>query len=401
MIQSETIRRPRGSYSTVARRVRRIPGWTASCLFAALGCGIALFAYSPAAQASHLRNAGEARLQEILKIRLKGLPSRFRQIAIPPSPTPRELPSADVELPGDVYNGIVSSSIQSFLYWDGKAIKHDLSRQEIDDDLPVYGMSMSKSITSYLLGRALCERLIDSLDDPIKKYVPALDGTFYGDAKIRHALDMTSGDRELYSVGSAWSGTDAWKDYLIPVVRRGIPIVDAMRKLGNRKPSENAFTYRNANADAVGMVLSAVSPGGLGKFASRTLARDAGFEHPAMYLADRNGAALAFGYFYATRLDWLRAAVFIGEQFKAQGCIGDYLRSAVSESVPTNLERRPYTRYGKLFWGGYKGSNRKHVLMGGHGGQKILIDLEDGRVMYILSIRQDYDHVRITEAVFE
>ena len=69
---------------------------------------------------------------------------------------------------------------------------------------------------------------------------------------------MTSGDRELYSVGSAWSGTDAWKDYLIPVVRRGIPIVDAMRKLGNRKPSENAFTYRNANADAVGMVLTQV-----------------------------------------------------------------------------------------------------------------------------------------------
>ena len=94
------------------------------------------------------------------------------------------------------------------------------------------------------------------------------------------------------------------------------------------------------------------------------MARDAGFEHPAMYLADRNGTALVFGYFYATRLDWLRAAVFIGEQFKAQGCIGDYLRSAVFESVPTNVRTASLHAIRKLFWGGYKGWNRKHSPWG-------------------------------------
>ena len=373
----------------------------AGFLFAALACSLLLSAHTPSADASHLKRASQARLQEVLKNRLEGLPSRFGQIAIAPSPTPRELPSVDADLPDEVYNGIVSSSIQSLLYWDGKAIRHDLSRRGIDNDLPVYGMSMSKSILSYLVGRALCEGLIESLDDRIKKYAPRLDGIFYGEVKIRHALDMTSGDRNLYGARSAYAGAAAWKDYLIPVVRDQVPVADAMRKLGNAEPWENVFLYRNANADALGMVVSAVAPGGIGEFASRTLARDAGFEHPAMYLADRDGTALANAFLYATRLDWLRAAIFIGEQFNAEGCVGDYLRSAVSESVPTNFQRLPHRRYGKLFYSDPKYSDRKVLAMAGHGGQRILVDPEEGRVLYVLSIRQDYDLTRIVEAVFE
>ena len=149
------------------------------------------------------------------------------------------------------------------------------------------------------------------------------------------------------------------------------------------------------------MVLSAVASEGLGEFASRTLARDAGFEHPAMYLADRNNAALAFAFFYATRLDWLRAAILIGEEFKSRGCIGDYLKSAASESVPLGFDFTFYKRYGKFFWSDRKWANRKHVAMLGHGGQRIYIDLEDGRVLYLLSIRIDYRIGKIYDAVFD
>ncbi len=384
-----------------ARRAQRYFRGTASFLLAALGCGLFLFGDSPTAQASHLRNASEARLQEVFKDRLFGNLERHKQISIAPSPTPRKLPRATEEVPDQIHDGLANSSAQSFLYWDGKAIRYDLAREGIRDDLPVYGMSMSKSITSYLLGRALCQGLVQSLDDPIKKYVPALDGTFYGDVALRDALDMASGDRKLYSDSSARGGPSAWGDYITPIFQKGVPIVEAMRALGNREPSENSFAYRNANTDAVALVLSAVAPGGLGEFASRTLAKDAGFEHPAMYLAGRNNAAFAFAFFYATRMDWLRAAILIGEEFRAKGCIGEYLRSAVSESVPTNLDRAPYKRYGKFFWSDRKWSNRKHVALLGHGGQRIFIDLEDGQVLYTLSIRRDFPLGKIYESVFE
>ena len=351
-------------------------------------------------RASHLKHASQSKLEETLKMRLHGLPARLARISIAPSGTPRKLPRATETLPDDAQRQFAWGSGLSLLYWDGKAIRHDVAREDIRDDLPVYGLSMSKSITAYLLGRALCEGLIDSLDDRIKKYVPALGGTFYGEAKLRDALNMASGDRKLYS-NTSRRGQSDWKDYVIPVLQKGVPIIDAMRKLGNRTPSENAFAYRNANTDAVAMVLSAVASEGLGEFASRTLARDAGFEHPAMYLADRNNAALAFAFFYATRLDWLRAAILIGEEFKSRGCIGDYLKSAASESVPLGFDFTFYKRYGKFFWSDRKWANRKHVAMLGHGGQRIYIDLEDGRVLYLLSIRIDYRIGKIYDAVFD
>ena len=369
---------------------QRISHLAVRVFVATFGIGLIVCGILPTAQALHLKHASDARLEEVLKLRLEGFPKRLRQIAIAPSLEPRDLPQVTESLPDALASKFGLSSGLSLLYWDGKAIKHNVAREDIRDDLPVYGMSMSKSIASYLLGRAFCDGLIDSLDDPIKKYATALEGTFYGNVTISDALNMTAGDRKLYSSTSPAGGGSDRKEYMNPLFRKGVPIVDAMRALGNREPSEKIFAYRNANTDAVAMVISAVSPDGLGEFASRTLARDAGFERPAMYLADRNNAAFAFVWFYATRLDWLRAAILIAEQYKAKGCIGDYLRSAVSESVPVNIARYPHRRYGKFFYSGPKYSNRKLMVMAGHGGQRIYIDVEEGKVLYLLSIRRDF-----------
>ena len=363
--------------------------------------GLASLAQTPAAQARHLTNAGEAQLERALELRLRGLPARLRRIPIAPGPTPRALPRAVEELPAEIRGLLEDGSALSLLYFDGKAVRYDWRRGDIPEDLPLYGASMSKSITSWLFGRALCEGLVQSLDDPVEKYVPTLAGGFYGRVSIRNALDMTAGDRVLYSNPAPRGGRDTNREYNAPVMRRGVPVVAALRGFGVREPAAHSFAYRNANTDAVALVLGAVAPGGLGRFASRTLARDAGFEHPARYLADRDGAAFAFAFFYAARMDWLRAAIRIGEAFRADGCIGDYLRRAVSESVPVDIDRLPYRRYGRFFWTDRKRSNRTHVAMMGHGGQQGFIGLGDGRVLLMHAIRGDYKPWRIFRLLFE
>lgn len=92
---------------------------------------------------------------------------------------------------------------------------------------------------------------------------------------------------------------------------------------------EGTFAYRNANTDAIALVVAAVALGGLGEFARRTLAGGAGLERRSMYFAARDGVALAYVFFYAPRLDWLRIAVRIGEEARSGGCI--YLRKAGGE----------------------------------------------------------------------
>ena len=54
---------------------------------------------------------------------------------------------------------------------------------------------MAKSIVGLLVGVALEEGSIRSVDDLAQRYVPALAGHPYGETSIRHLLQMSSGVR--------------------------------------------------------------------------------------------------------------------------------------------------------------------------------------------------------------
>ena len=387
--------------NSMKRRSARMTGAAVLPLLAAPTFVMGLLATAPEALAIHLKNASEERLEQVHKQRLYRLPTRFRQIGIAPGDKPRQLERDVEELPTGFRQRLEGSSVLSLLYYDGRAIKHDWRRHDIADDLPLFAASMSKGVTSYLLGRAHCDRLVASLDDRIGKYVPALTGTFYGNARIRDALDMASGDRFLYANSARRGGRAQNREYVAPVMRHESSVIAALRAFGNREPAERAFAYRNANTDAIALVVAAVSPGGLGEFARRTLANDARLERRSMYLADRDDSPLAFAFFYATRLDWLRIAIRIGEDARSDGCIGDYLRSAVADSVRVDVESLPYRRYGKFFWSDRKRMSRKHLAMMGHGGQQALIDLEGGRVLVVFAIRGDYAPSWTVRALFD
>jgi CubicO group peptidase (beta-lactamase class C family) len=52
---------------------------------------------------------------------------------------------------------------------------------------------MSKSMTSMMIGLALSEGFIDSLDDPVTDYLPELEGGAYRHASVREVMEMRSG----------------------------------------------------------------------------------------------------------------------------------------------------------------------------------------------------------------
>ena len=53
--------------------------------------------------------------------------------------------------------------------------------------------SMAKTVTAMLVGIAIAEGRIRSVDDLAAVYVPALSGTEYGRTSLRHLLQMSSG----------------------------------------------------------------------------------------------------------------------------------------------------------------------------------------------------------------
>ncbi len=365
-----------------------------------LAVTVSVLSYGPGTEAlaGHNKNASRERLEEVLKNRLGftlggGKPLLLKPIPVRPSDSPRTLNDGQTALPAGIQRSIARSAIISVLYYDGEKIKYDWRRNDIPEDALLFGYSMTKSIVAYLVGKAYCKGRIESLEDQIKKYVPQLGGTFYGNTSIIDALNMASGDSVLFSNAPRANRN------VVKKVFRGVPIIDTLRGLGNQRHGERIFDYSPGNSLAIGTVLVSVSPEGFDEFAGKALADDAGLASPSKFLGDKTGMPQTSGRYYATRTDWLRLAIRIAERFRSEGCMGDYLRSAITESVPTG--RRSPGRYGKYFRFDYPEYDFDMATMVGHGGQRAFMDIEKGRVLVIHTMRKDYKSWRFVNAIFE
>ena len=77
---------------------------------------------------------------------------------------------------------------------DGEIIYENYSHGDTRNSLHV-SFSMAKSFTSALLGIALDEGKLNSLDDPIRKYLPELTSATFDDVTVKQVLQMSSGVR--------------------------------------------------------------------------------------------------------------------------------------------------------------------------------------------------------------
>ena len=94
-----------------------------------------------------------------------------------------------------------TKGILSYLYYqEGQILIDEISPKErlgefIDNDTPFYSMSMGKSLTSYILGHAICGGYIDGVDDRINDW-PPIENTLYHNQKLIDFLNMSTGDQK-------------------------------------------------------------------------------------------------------------------------------------------------------------------------------------------------------------
>ena len=86
---------------------------------------------------------------------------------------------------------------------DGKIVQ-EIYRNGANEESRFISFSVGKSLTSSLLGLALAQGALPSLDAPVTTYVPKLKGTGYDGASVRDLMQMSSGvhmneDYDIYS----------------------------------------------------------------------------------------------------------------------------------------------------------------------------------------------------------
>jgi len=125
---------------------------------------------------------------------------------LPPSPTPlRDVHFLDGNAGYDLERYLELNRVAGILILENGRIALERYRYGNTEKTRWMSMSVAKSITSTLVGAALAQHRIASLNDPVTKYVTSLSGSAYDGVSVRDILMMSSGVRwnETYTDSSS------------------------------------------------------------------------------------------------------------------------------------------------------------------------------------------------------
>ncbi len=170
--------------------------------------------------------------------------------------------------------------------------------------------SMVKSISSTLVGAAIRDGYIASLDDKVTKYLPKLAGSAYDDVTIRNVLQMASGVRwnETY--------TDPKSDRrrMLDLQVEGKPgaILQFLGTLSRAGAPGSVWNYSTGETHLVGALVSAAAKRPAAQYLSQKIWSKFGMESDATWwLESPNGLEVGGSGLSATLRDYGRFGLFV------------------------------------------------------------------------------------------
>ena len=343
-------------------------------------------------------------------------PSKGKVFYVEPSSNPDQFKFETVE-DKSVKKQLETMGILSYLYFeDDKIIIDEVSPNDrlgqlFDDETKFRSNSMGKSLPSYILGHAICDGYIESVDTTISDW-KIVKNHLYQNHKLIDLLNMTSGDQK-YAYDSHTLKGQEWNNQ--PPANSDLDDHNVNRTLHRwfRSKEPSANRYYNYNVMNTQLILNYVlfKTGGenFQKLLDKVFKEKAKIEDIVYFYKNEGpvSSGNAHNMFYATRYDYLRIAKAIMDDYQNETCVGGYLKEIydrkVLKSVNHNGNRgEPHFNrtkyYGGQFHIGYPGLEEKVVFaMGGYGGKAILIDVEDSRIVVVNSIHYDHDRFKYDE----
>ncbi len=200
-------------------------------------------------------------------------------------------------------------------YWDGY---HKKSYSN--------SFSMAKSIVGLLVGIALEEGHIKSLDEPAGRYIPSFEKGNNASLSIRHLLTMSSGLDWDESYGSPFSvTTKAYYGNNIPELIHNLKVVETPGKVWN---------YLSGNTQVLAMILEKATGKSVSEYASEKLWKPLGTSAPALWSLDNaNGIEKAYCCFNSNARDFARLGQLVlnGGSWNGKQLISEkFLQEALS-----------------------------------------------------------------------
>ena len=183
-----------------------------------------------------------------------------------------------------------------------------------EEDTTWVSFSVTKSITSMLIGAAIKDGYIESIDDPISDYIIALKGTEYEAVTIRNLLQM--------STGIAWNEDygDPESDVAIAGTYNGERLISYLSGLPRVAAPGALYNYNTAESNLAGELLRSAINGNASIYLEEKIWSPYGMEHDAYWLlSSPNGSETGGCCLNATLRDYARIGLFALDS----GILGD------------------------------------------------------------------------------
>ena len=245
--------------------------------------------------------------------------------------------------------------------------------------------SVAKSLTGTLVGAAIRDGFIGSVDDAVIRYIPELQGSVYEGVTLQQLLTMSSGVH--------WNEDlrDPASDLLLLEQMPVAPGMDAatsyMKTLRRAAAPGTRWNYNTGETDLLGVVVSRATRKTLARYASEKIWAAYGMENDASWTLDRSGHEHGGGRIQASTRDYARFGQFILEGGRVEGrpvLPEGWLQAATRKQADIG---RPGLGYGYLWWTRDDGSFNAYGIHG----QVIHIDPARGLVIAVNSATPEAD----------
>ena len=341
------------------------------------------------------------------------IPTEYNRYFVTPSQNTYEFKFDKIENKF-VKKQLKTKGILSYLYFeDGKIIIDEVSPKErlgklFNDETKFRSNSMGKSLPSYILGHAICEGYIDSLDSTISDW-SLVKNTLYENQKLIDILNMTTGDQEyVYDSHMLLNGKVNRESY----TNVDNPNMESIMKLNfqDTKPDKKRiYNYNVVNTSLIfNYILFKTGEANFQKLLNKVFQEKVKIKNLVSFYKNDgpSSSGNAHNMFYATRFDYLRIAKAIMDDYQNNTCVGKYLKEIYDRRIPKGVSmsgdgkrgepqfNRTYS-YGGQFHLDYPGIRDKIVFgLGGYGGKAILIDVEDSRIVVVNTIHFNHDRYK-------
>ena len=231
--------------------------------------------------------------------------------------------------------------VRGFLVLQGNRILLEHYAQDHGPETRWISFSVTKSVTSMLIGVAIRDGFIDSVEDPVTRYLPRFTGTAYENVTVGQVLQMAS--------GIAWNEDydDPESDVAKAGGANGLTLLNYLSELERSAAPGERFNYNTAETNLAGEILRAAIGNNATTYLERTVWHPFGMADDATWLlGEPYGGELGGCCISATLRDYGRLGLFAKSQYLGTGS-PTVDHAFMKESAEPS---RGYDGYGYLWW---------------------------------------------------